>query len=294
MFEGTRCEIFINDEELYGKNHNYISVVVDDREPKRIKLQNRKNAILVADDLLDGKHTLLLCKSTEAGIGYLEFAGIKCKKIWPAVKQDERKIEFIGNSITCSTGSDLTIPCGTKEWYDQHNAYMSYGPVTARYLNAQWQLTAVSGIGLVHSCCDLKYLMPDVFDKINLRDNKQIWEFKNYQPDVLTICLGQNDGIQDSLFYAEAYISFIKKLRQVYPHTAIVRLVSPMADDELLAVMKKYLAGIVKRVNIDDENVSSYFFSKRYYKGCGDHPNLNEHQQMAVELSEYIRKLKAW
>lgn len=79
---------------------------------------------------------------------------------------------------------------------------MSYGPVTARMLDAQWMLSSVSGIGLMHSCCDMDIVMPDVYDKLNMRENKYRWNFAHYQPDVVTVALGQNDGIQDSAAFS--------------------------------------------------------------------------------------------
>lgn len=42
-----------------------------------------------------------------------------------------------------------------------------------------------------------------------------IGDFNKYQPDVVTICLGQNDGIQDSAAFCNNYIAFIKQLRDI-------------------------------------------------------------------------------
>ncbi|MEO5909247.1 MAG: SGNH/GDSL hydrolase family protein [Pelobium sp.] len=293
-FTGNNCNVLINDEMLYGKNHNYITIVVDGGTPKKIQLTAKENDINVAKNLSDGKHTVLICKATESGVGFLEFAGIKCGKLTTNEKLPVRKIEFIGNSITCGMGADLTIPCDTKDWFDQHNAYLSYGPSTARNLDAQWQLTSVSGIGLMHSCCGLKNTMPDVFDKINLRDNEKIWDFNQYQPDVVSICLGQNDGVQDSVAFTSAYLKFIDRIRLVYPNASILCLTSPMANEQLTKVMKNYLTGIVNEENKTDKNVYKYFYSKRYFHGCGTHPDLEEHQQMADELTAYIKEIKNW
>lgn len=294
-FFGDSCELVVNDEELYGKNHNYVSIILDNQPAKRIKLKEAKN-VLKFGSLGKRPHRLTICKSTESGIGYLELVGIRCKKLLNPPEKPSRRVEFIGNSITSGTGSDLTIPCGaTTDWYDQHNAYMSYGPLTARSLHAQWQLTSVSGIGLIHSCCNLKMTMPDVYDKVNLRENTISWDFSKYQPDVVTVCLGQNDGVQDSLLFCGAYVSFIDKLRSVYPKSSLVCITSPMADDKLVAVQKRYLTGIVAHVNATgDENVNTFFFSRRWNKGCGGHPSLDEHREIAAELSAAIRKIKSW
>ena len=294
-FKGISCEVIINDEVLYGTYHNYISIVVDNNQPIRIKLTGKTNIIKIPGKLTNKTHTIIIAKSTECGIGYIEFAGIKCGTLLPSSAKPLRKIEFIGNSITCGMSSDLTIPCETGDWYDQHNAMLSYGVLTARALNAQWQLTAESGIGLVHSCCDKPIVMPQVFDKIDLRDDSIQWNFKKYQPDVVTICLGQNDGIQDSTVFCTAYIKFIKRLRSYYPFATVICLTSPMADNTLLPVLKKYLSAIVNKANADgDKNVKKYFFSKRYYHSCGGHPTLYEHQQIAEELTSFIKKVKKW
>ena len=207
-----------------------------------------------------------------------------------------RKIEFIGNSITCGTGSDVAkIPCGTGQWYDQHNAYLSYGPTTARYLNAQWQLSAVSGIGLIHSCCNMKVAMPQVFDKLNMREDTIAWDFSRYIPDVVTITLGQNDGIQDSATFCGAYVGFIATIRTKYPAAHIICLTSPMADSMLAANMQKNITGVVGFINsTGDANVHKYFYTKQYHHGCGGHPDLEEHALIAGELSAYIKQVMHW
>jgi lysophospholipase L1-like esterase len=294
-FKGTTCQVLINDEALNGSNHNYIEIVIDGK-PSRIQAKQKNNTITIASGLADTEHTLLICKDTESGIGYLEFVGIKCERLLSAPKKPKRKIEYIGDSITAGTGMDLSeIPCDKGQWYDQHNAYMSYGPQTSRALNAQWQLTAVAGIGLVHSCCNMGILMPQVFDKMILRDNKMAWDFKRYQPDVVTICLGQNDGKQDSVKWCSAYVGFIHMVRSRYAKADIVCLTSPMADPVLAAVQKRYLTGIVEAINNEgDKKVNKFFFSRGFNSGCGGHPDLNEHGLIAAELTGYLKQLKGW
>lgn len=295
-FKGNSCKVILHDEVLYGNNHNYIEVAVDNQKPYRLQLKGKTDTINISKNLDAGAHILTICKDTESGIGYLQFGGLVCTDLLPLPAKPKHKIEYIGDSITCGTGSDLsTVDCDKGQWYDQHNAYMSYGPTSARSLNAQWVLSSVSGIGLVHSCCDMKLLMPQVFDKVNQRQDTIKWNFSKYQPNVVTICLGQNDGVQDSVKFTTAYISFIKNIRSHYPTASIVCLTSPMGDFTLTKALKNYLTGIVNAINKSgDKNVSKYFFSKRFMHGCGTHPDLAEHQVMAMEVSSYIKKLKKW
>jgi hypothetical protein len=294
-FYGKICDLFLNDEELYGNSHNYIEVILDERKPQRLQTKWKKNVVRI-EGLSDTDHTLIICKNTESGIGYLEFAGIDCKKLLTLPEKATRKIEFIGNSITCGNAMDFSeLPCGKMQWYDQQNAYMSYGPVTARALHAQWVLSAVSGIGMIHSCCNMNITMPEVFDKIDMRDDSIQWNFKNYIPDVVTICLGQNDGIQDSAKFCRTYANFIRTIRSKYLNTEIICLTSPMANTSLTAVLKRYLFSIVAEFSRSgDKKVTKYFFSKQYNHGCMGHPDIKEHQLIAAELINYIKDLKHW
>ncbi len=294
-FSGPYCEIILNDEVLWGKNHNYIEVVVDG-VAKRLQTKATRDTIVVADGLEAGVHTLTICKNTEANIGYLELVGIRCSKLLKPKAKPERKIEFIGNSITCAASSDASeIPCGKGVWQDQHNAYMGYGAVTARILKAQYHLSAVSGIGLMHSCCNMDIIMQSVFDKISMRKDTIDWDFSKYQPDIVTICLGQNDGIQDSAAFCDNYILFIKQLRKHYPNAQLLLVSSPMADARLAAFMKMTLTAVkMKMNNSGDKKLTTYFFAKQYNKGCDYHPDLDEHQLIAKELTVAIKRIMKW
>ena len=289
-FRGTSCEIAVNDEVRYGTTHNYIEVAVDSRPPFRVQTTGKTN-VLPVTGLPPGAHTITLCKDTESEMGYLEFVGLRCEALLPPPPQPRRKMEFIGDSITCGASSDLSlVPCDKRKWYDQHNAYLSYGPTTARALHAQWHLSSVSGIGLMHSCCDMKATMPDVFGSLNLRDKALPWDFGRYQPEVVTICLGQNDGEQDPTAFRDNYTKFIQQVRTAYPKAQIVCLSSPMGDARLTAYLKDNLTLIVDQMHQSgDKNVHAFFFSRSYNSGCGGHPDVTQHQQIAGELTAYLQ-----
>lgn len=294
-FKGSNCSIIISDEMLYGNHHNYIDIIVDGKY-KRIKLQQKKDTIQIATGLLNQQHSVIISKSTEASIGYIVFEGVICKQLIKAAALPTRKIESFGDSITSSMGSDTSITkCNTAAWYDQTNGYFSYAAITGRALNAQYHLSSVSGIGMVRSCCDMDILMPQVYDKISLRDNTIPWNFSKYQPDVVTICLGQNDGIQDSTLFCSTYTRFVLQLRKHYPKASIVLLSSPMADAALKAALVKYLTSIKEElIFAGQRDVHTYFFAKQSIAGCDSHPSLSEQKQIAEELSSFIKKIKKW
>ncbi len=295
-FTGSTCDLLINDEELGGTSHNYLEIAIDNLKPFKIETTGKTNTIRIADSLAAGAHTVIICKNTEALIGHMQFVGLRCAGLVKSPDKPVRKIEFIGDSITTGTGSDLSpIKCDSGQWYDQHNAWYSYGPMVARTLNAQWHLTAEAGIGLIHSCCNKKYTMPQLFDKVNLSKDSMKWDFTKYQPDVVTICLGQNDGVQDSVKFCAAYVDFVKTVRKAYGKARIVCLGSPMADDHLRAVLKRYLAGVVVyERRHGDTKVDAYFFSRQFHGGCGGHPDQNDHRLIADELGDFIAGRMGW
>jgi len=295
--EGDNCKLVIQDEMLWGSNHNYIELIIDGMAI-RMQTRSKRDTINLVQYLIPGKkfHDIQLIKNTEANIGYMEFVGVRCSYLLMPPPKPVRKIECIGNSITCGAGSDMSVvPCGKGKWHDQHNAYMSYAAIMARSLNSQSHLSSVSGIGLMHSCCNMNIIMPLVYDKISMRNDTIQWDFKNYQPDMVTICLGQNDGIQDSTAFCNNYISFLKTLRTYYPGSAFILLSSPMANDGLRNFMKATINSVQRSMNNSGDNkVYSYFFNKQYSSGCDYHPSLDEHKLIAEELTPFIKKIMNW
>ncbi len=296
-FKGDSCKLLVNDEVLWGKSHNYYQLVADGAS-YRLQTKSAADTIDVTPYLSSQEeHTVSLVKNTEAGIGYMEWAGVLLNgPLLQLPAMPERKIEFIGNSITSAMGNDASeIPCKTAEWYDQHNAYRGYGAITARALNAQYHLSSVSGIGLMHSCCDMDIIMPEVYDKVDMRDNKVQWDFAMYQPDVISICLGQNDGVQDETAFVDNYVTFLKQVKEKNPSAKIILLSSPMADDKLRDFQRKVLplvAGKVKSENNDE--VIYHVFGKQYVAGCDWHPDIKEHELIAAELIPVIQKAMNW
>lgn len=294
-FKGSFCEIEWNDELLWGNSKNYLTAVIDGNDPIRFQSTGKKNVYRI-EGLREGEHTIVISKDTEALIGYMEFTGLRCNQLLPAKKKSTRKIEFIGDSITSGMGNLTTpIPCDSGVWYDQHSAWYSYGALTARALNAQYHLTSESGIGLIHSCCNKTNKMPEVFDKLNVSRDTLVWNFARFQPDVVTICLGQNDGVQDSVAFTTAYVKFINRLHQYYPHAQIVCLTSPMADEKLRSVLAQYLKGIAAYFRTQHTVTVDYFvFTESYNHGCGSHPDVEDDKKIAAALTAFLKNKMNW
>ncbi|MEI9946860.1 MAG: SGNH/GDSL hydrolase family protein [Chitinophagaceae bacterium] len=218
----------------------------------------------------------------------------------------KKKIEFIGNSITCGMSNDTKeIPCGTGKWYDQHNAYWAYGPRVARTLNADFLLSAVSGIGMYRNWNSLSPTMPQVYESAYLDiDSAQRWNFNNYIPDVVSICLGTNDLSNgdgkkerlpfDSSAYIKTYVEFIGTIYRHYPSTQIALLTSPMiagSSGELLLACLQSVKEKSKALYAGKPVIEIFKFKPMVPKGCGSHPDIDDHQVLANELLPFFSKL---
>ncbi len=306
-FRSSRCDILLEDQN-FNNNHNYVSIVIDGKYHRRIKVNKDKTQYKIAENLKDTKHTLLVCKATEAQNGYIEFKGLLCSKLLLFKDEQKRKIEFIGDSITCGMGLDASeIPCDSAQWYDQHNAYLAYGPLIAKELNADWLLSSVSGIGMTRNWNSPGPTMPEVYKHTYLNtDSNSIWDAGNFVPDLVSICLGTNDfsdgdgsyerGELDSAKFVADYIRFVKRIRNRYPDAQICLLSSPMLSGQKSEQLQKNLSSVLQHTqDVENDNkVHMFVFSSLKAGGCSGHPNRQEHQSMAEELLPFFKKVMDW
>jgi hypothetical protein len=291
---GTEAFITIEDELRFGKTHNYIQLVIDGHS-KRIKLKGKLNRIQLFTGKQSKKHHVLICKNTESAVGYLKIRGIQCKQLVRSLKRKKLVFEFIGDSITCGNGADSSsCSFGKGTWYDYHNAYFSYGARLARVFEADWILSAVSGIGMHHSCCGIKHSMPDVYEHVGFHQEHEKWSFR-IKPHIVFITLGQNDGSKAMHEYEKNYLSFLKRLRKQYSTSHFICSTSPMADRELKEKMNASIRKIVRiQKEKGDNKVHSFSYEGIYTDGYDKHPTITQHQQMKDELLQFVRSQKAF
>lgn len=311
-FNGDGAELNIADNRLYGESYNYLEVVLDGDTIGRVKTNALLNRIVIgnaqsttaadtainvlslSEGLAAGRHTLLVCRDTECGHGYTQLLSVTAPGIEKWKPEAKHRIEFIGNSITCGMEIyDGVIPFGQGTWYDHHRAYFAYGPRTARALSSEWSLASVSGIGLIHSCCDHKIVLPQSYDKVDLAGNQIAYDF-SFQPDLVVSALGQNDGVQDSTAFATGYVDFIRTLRQKNPGAEIALISSPMANDTLRTFFRGLLPAIAAEAEAQglagkSGKIPFHIFEKGYNAGGADHPNMAEHEVIAAEVTQFIK-----
>ncbi|WP_189604994.1 SGNH/GDSL hydrolase family protein [Salinimicrobium marinum] len=300
----VKAKVFGDSTTVYLKSandqHHYVSIVLNQGLLGRYRIKEDSLTFALPDT--GNGATLTIFKDTEASNAAVVFQGISAEKIETVPSEDTPKIEFIGNSITCGMGADTReIGCEEGEWYDQHNAYLAYGPRVARALNAEFELSCVSGMGMYRNWNDENQpVMPNVYSNLYLNaDDSKKADFTDKAPDVVSIALGTNDlslgdGEKDRTDFdpekfTSNYISFVESIYAYYPDTKIVLLSSPMIgrkENELLIASLNQV-----KDHFEKREISIFEFDKMEPGGCTSHPNLEDHEQMANALIPYFREI---
>jgi lysophospholipase L1-like esterase len=305
QFLGDSCVIGLSNVASPG-DYNYAAIELDNEYKGRIKIANTNaNDYVIHAMQKKSWHLLRVYKATEAQNGLVIVNYVKLLKLKRIVASSKKKIEFIGNSITCGFGNDdKEIPCNNgSKWYDQHNSYWSYAPRVARSLNVDFMLSAISGAGIYRNWNSDGPTVPQQYESLYLNmDSAQRWDFKNYIPDVVTIALGTNDlsggdgktlrNPFDSTIFVDTYIKFLKTIYVHYPATQIILLTSPMVNgknaEELLSCLKTVQTQIFKQ-KIAQRRIKIFEFKPMYATGCDGHPSIQEHEEMANELLPFMK-----
>jgi hypothetical protein len=302
-FEGDTCVVLLRN---YNNNeHNYYSIEIDGEDLGRYRIEGSEMLEIPVEIPMPAEnHKISIYKSTEASNGYINFGGLKCQKMIKPKPQPTKSIEFIGNSITCGMGNDTSqIGCGEGLWYDQHNAYWAYGPTVSRALDVRYLLSSVSGIGMYRNWNGVGPTIPEVYDNLYLTpDNSVPFNYNDYSPDIVSICLGTNDlsdgdGERERLpfnenIFTETYISFVENIYSHYPNTQLALLTSPMVDGEKHEVLLKCLKKVKQHFTDNKYKEPQIFvFESITPHGCNYHPDINDHIMMAEQLYPFYSKL---
>ncbi len=282
-------------------------IEIDNELPYRLNVGKNDSIVTLAEGLHGGEHTVKAMYILEGHEFKPEFRGFYLDKdcgLLSKPKLPERRIEFIGNSITCGFGVESDNP-NDPFTYDTENFFYTYAARTARNLNAQHLVVARSGIGVYRNYgapkIGCKECMPNMYEQTLFLDPTETWNHSLYIPDVVCVNLGTNDVSQDNYdvtLLENGYRNFMKKLRIIYPGAKIIMISGSMLNGKQLNVVKTTLDKIVGEfLSKGDKNIYRFDFSPQTGSlgiGASYHPSMRQQQKMASELTEYIRRLMSW
>lgn len=254
--------------------------------------------------------TVGLLKRSESGYGNVGILGFltDAKEITPTEKK-KRRIEFVGDSITCGFGCEQKD--GEAFSTSGENCAAAYAIRTAQLLDADWHLVAQSGIGVYSSCVteetqqpNTQLLMPELYRYTDLSCDQlrgwepQLWEGKQWQPQVVVINLGTNDALfardhqERQGCFGRAYESFLRQVARANPQARLVCILGVM-DQRLCRQVRERVEKLEK------EGLPVSFLQQKPQQqsdgiGAAGHPNVVTQEKSARELVAFLENQTGW
>jgi len=300
-FQGTEVSIM-----LTSTGDNWINVIIDGTVRSPINVPSGTSGsspILLASGLSSGSHSVEIVRRTEAWVGDMQFLGfdVGSGTLLTPPAALSRRIEFIGDSITCGYGNE-----GTDQYQSfttpNENAYLAYGSVTSRLLGADQITVAWSGKGVIRNYGgDTDELMPELYSRILPYDTTNLWDPSQWIPHVVVINLCTNDystGIPDRTQFISAYTNFVQRIRSQYPSAHIYCALGPMLSGDNLSSARDYISSVVNSL-LSSGDARMHFIefpAQDGSLGYGEdwHPSVATHQLMANQLAAQIRSDLGW
>lgn len=211
----------------------------------------------------------------------------------------DRQMEFIGDSYTVGYGNTSTSRiCTNDQVWATTDTSQSVGADLALHYNANYQINAISGRGVVRNYDGSAANTVPVAYPFTLFNEQNLYRDPAWMPSVVVISLGTND-FSTSLHATEAwktrddlhaafvatYLTFIKSLRSQYPRALIVlwstdEMHGEIAEEGQEVVQKMHIAGDPR---VDFVDVTGLAFT-----GCHQHPSLTDDSLIAARLTTDI------
>jgi lysophospholipase L1-like esterase len=238
-------------------------------------------------------HELLLTKRTEADMGMARFTGFildEKAEILPSSRKSTRRIEFIGNSITCGYGTEGA------------NRDERFSPNTENN-----HFIAHSGKGVVRNYGDEKMVsdpketMPGRYDRTLDNDTTHLWDFKQWKAHCVVINLGTNDYSTqphpDRVAFLNAYKELIAKVRSSHGNVPIFCVVGPMINEPCFSYLKEltyFYRTEVKDTNIYFAGLPDKLLNDGVDLGSDWHPSYKGQLKIAAQLLAPIATVMDW
>jgi lysophospholipase L1-like esterase len=288
---------------LKDSGKNFWQIVINGEPTGVLALQAGEHVYPVAADLPPGKHTIELVKRTESFVGVTQVLGVVIDDDAKLLQTPERahRIEVIGDSISCGYGNEAPRK-EEKFSAATENAWLAYGAVAARAVNADYVCIAWSG----------KKLWPDnsivdLYGRTLATSDKSAWDFARWSPDVVVINLGTNDFNAkvnpDEAGWVAAYVDFIAQIRGRYPQAPVYCAVGTMLSDwpesrKPRTVILGYLDKVISQANAAGGPPVRLldFGVQRQENGIGAdwHPSAKTHALMGAHMAETLKQDLGW
>jgi lysophospholipase L1-like esterase len=259
--------------------------------------------------LKKGKHTVELQKRSEGFYGSITIGKVTTDGKLEADKIPNRKIQFIGDSITVGYGIGGVFPCSNTAVLEDNPK--TYAALAAKSLKADYDVIAWSGIGLVRNTAYGSTpgdpTMINRYTQYGANDPENSYTFpKSDNPNAIVIALGTNDFSNNNnreplngTEFASATVSFIRSIQKHYPKAQFFLLQSPMISDGYPAGENQWTT----QKNAFESAITQLGSSKVHFIGwapqgsevtCDYHPTAATNAAQAPVVASAIAKVLGW
>lgn len=299
QWPGIYFETRFNSEELdinIDDPHNNYKLYIDEKAPIVLR---RVKAVYEIRGLTSGWHRVRLEKISEsqAQVGGVDGFNARGGKL-ESLPSRARQIEFIGDSYTVGYGNmSGKRQCTPDELHDTTDTSQAYGPLTAKAFNADYQINAFSGRGIVRNYDGFAGdPLPGLYPYI-LFDKKDAYNDEHWKPQVIVIGLGGNDFSTPvkpgekwkdeaalKADYEQSFVAFVKTLRAKHPQASflLTKYEGPTVAEEVEKVAALLRASGETR--LDTIGMDGFTLN-----GCDWHLDSNDHKRISEQLTGYFK-----
>jgi lysophospholipase L1-like esterase len=308
-------EIAIKLRSQGGSDPIFFQPVIDGVPQPRFSVATSEGekTVTLGSGLAAGEHAVQLFRETEgkAEFAYSTFLGFSSGTPAAPPAFSGRLIEIIGDSISAGYGNlgSEEHPNGSADpdggchfSTESESAYLTYGAVAARALDADASILAASGWGIYSdNGGNTTNVLPGMFSNTVGARLSPAWSFAA-QPQAVVINLGTNDFSADMALgeaaFSGAYRAFLGTVRAKYPAALILCAIGPLLYGTGLTNATAYINALVAEANQNgDQNVKVLDFGQQNASlgtGCDWHPNVAENQRMADRLVTELEQALGW
>ncbi|MGN6207078.1 GDSL-type esterase/lipase family protein [Asticcacaulis sp.] len=289
----------------FDDSANNFNVLIDGRQVMELKKPGK--ATITLDNLGEGEHTIRLEKRSETQYATGTFLGFFVPNIHGAPTKQvrlyphRRQIEFIGDSLTVGYGNTSAFSqCTPEQIFETTNSQQGFGPLTARHFDADYQINAFSGLGMVRNYDGRehpKYHMLMLYDRAIFDDPTPVNQ-PDWHPQVIVIGIGGNDfstpvrpdepwGNEANLRadYVKTYTAFVKTIRARNPGAFIILATPPDRQEGYSGGTDDVFTAIKAAGDTKIDRVTLPELDKI---GCNGHPSTRADARVADFYIKYL------